>query len=71
MTGKSVKITNLNVVSGKVRSICLCGQSVKYPQCDGSHKDTTSSPDKYIGTASTPVNVCGCDEFKNTVCGCS
>lgn len=71
MTGNSLKFTKLDVVSGKSYFICQCGKSAKYPLCDGSHKETSFSPEKYVATASTSINVCGCDEFKNTICGCS
>ncbi|MFL2793606.1 MAG: CDGSH iron-sulfur domain-containing protein [Paracoccaceae bacterium] len=64
MTGGSAKFTKLEVVSGKSYFICQCGQSAKYPLCDGSHKDTAFNPEKYVATASTFINVCGCEEYK-------
>ena len=71
MTGKSAKFTKLDVISGKSYFICQCGQSARYPLCDGSHKDTVFNPEKYVATASTSISVCGCEENKTTVCGCS
>ena len=71
MTGGNAKFTKLDVVSGKSYFICQCGQSAKYPLCDGSHKDTAFIPEKYVATASTSINVCGCEEYKTTICGCS
>ena len=71
MTGGSAKFTKLDVVSGKSYFICQCGQSAKYPLCDGSHKETVFNPEKYVATASTSINVCGCEEYKTTICSCS
>jgi len=71
MTVKSEKFTKLDVVSGKSYFICQCGQSARYPLCDGSHKDTAHSPEKYVATASETINICGCEESKTTFCGCS
>ena len=71
MTDKSQKFTKLDVVSGKSYFICQCGQSAKYPLCDGSHINTAFSPEKYVATESISVNVCGCEEYKTTICSCS
>ena len=71
MNVKNEKFTKLNVISGKSYFLCQCGLSANYPLCDGSHKNTSFSPEKYVATASTSVNVCGCEEFKTTICGCS
>ena len=71
MTGESAKFTKLDVVGGKSYFICQCGQSARYPLCDGSHKDTVFNPEKYVATESTSINVCGCGEYKTTICSCS
>ena len=71
MSSKEKKFTKLDVVSGKSYFICQCGQSAKYPLCDGSHKNTSFSPKKYIASANTSVSVCGCNELKTVVCDCA
>ena len=65
------KFTKLDVVSGKSYFICQCGQSARYPLCDGSHKDTSHSPEKYVATSSMSIYVCGCGESKATLCDCT
>ena len=71
MSSKEKKFTKLDVVSGKSYFICQCGQSAKYPLCDGSHKNTSFSPEKYVASADTSVSVCGCNDLKTVVCDCS
>ena len=71
MSNKEKKYTKLNVVSGKSYFICQCGQSARYPLCDGSHKNTSFSPEKYVASANTSVSVCGCNDLKTVVCDCA
>ena len=71
MSNKEKKFTKLDVVSGKSYFICQCGQSAKYPLCDGSHKNTSFSPEKFVASANTSVNVCGCNDLKTVVCDCA
>ena len=71
MSSKEKKFTKLDVVSGKSYFICQCGQSAKYPLCDGSHKNTSFSPEKFVATANTSVSVCGCNDLKTVVCDCA
>ena len=71
MSSKEKKFTKLDVVSGKSYFICQCGQSAKYPLCDGSHKNTSFSPEKYVASANTSVSVCGCNDLRTVVCDCA
>ena len=71
MSSKEKKFTKLDVVSGKSYFICQCGQSAKYPLCDGSHKNTSFSPKKFVASANTSVSVCGCNDLKTVVCDCA
>ena len=71
MVGKSPKFTTLDVEGGKSYFICQCGKSARYPLCDGSHKDTKISPEKYVAIANASINVCGCGDSISTICGCS
>ena len=48
MNVQNKKFTKLDVVSGKAYFLCQCGQSAKYPLCDGSHKNTSFGPEKYV-----------------------
>ena len=68
---RNKNFVKLDVVNGKSYFLCQCGQSAKYPLCDGSHKNTSFSPEKYVAKANGTVNVCGCEEFKTTICGCT
>ena len=71
MSSKDKKFTKLDVVSGKSYFICQCGQSAKYPLCDGSHKNTSFGPEKFVASANTSVTVCGCNDLKTVVCDCA
>ena len=71
MSNEEKKYIKLDVVSGKSYFICQCGQSAKYPLCDGSHKNTSFSPKKYVASANTSVSVCGCNDLKTVVCDCA
>ena len=71
MSSKEKKFTKLDVVSGKSYFICQCGQSAKYPLCDGSHKNTSFSPKKFVASANTSVSVCGCNDLKTVICDCA
>ena len=71
MSANEKKFTKLEVVSGKSYFICQCGQSAKYPLCDGSHKNTSFSPEKFVASANTSVSVCGCNDLKTVVCDCA
>ena len=71
MSNKEKKFTKLDVVSGKSYFICQCGQSARYPLCDGSHKNTSFSPEKFVASANTSVSVCGCNDLKTVVCDCA
>ena len=71
MRNEDRKFTKLNVASGKSYFICQCGQSANYPLCDGSHKTTSFSPEKYVASANTSVSVCGCNNLKTVICDCA
>ena len=71
MSNEEKKFTKLDVVSGKSYFICQCGQSAKYPLCDGSHKNTSFSPEKFVASADTSVSICGCNDLKTVVCDCA
>ena len=71
MNVQNKKFTKLDVVSGKAYFLCQCGQSAKYPLCDGSHKNTSFGPEKYVAPANTSISVCGCNDSKTVVCDCA
>ena len=71
MNNVDKKYTKLDVAIGKSYFLCQCGQSARYPLCDGSHKNTIFSPEKYVASANTSVSVCGCNGLKTVVCDCA
>jgi len=71
MSIEEKKFTKLDVARGKSYFLCQCGQSAKYPLCDGSHKNTSFSPEKYVAPTDTSVSICGCNNFKTVVCDCA
>ena len=71
MNNKNTKFTKLDVVSGKSYFLCQCGLSANYPLCDGSHKNTSFSPEKYVASANTSLSICGCNDLKTVICDCA
>jgi CDGSH-type Zn-finger protein len=52
----------IEVEAGKTYFWCACGKSAKQPFCDGSHKDTGLSPQKWTAETSKTVYFCGCKQ---------
>ena len=50
----------IDVESGKSYFWCTCGKSAKQPFCDGSHKDTSFTPLKFVADATKKAYFCGC-----------
>jgi CDGSH-type Zn-finger protein len=50
----------IDVESGKSYFWCTCGKSAKQPFCDGSHKDTSFTPLKFVADTTKKVYFCGC-----------
>ena len=44
---------------------CSCGRSAKQPFCDGSHKGTEFSPQKFSVDEAKKVFLCGCKHSAN------
>jgi CDGSH-type Zn-finger protein len=55
----------IDVEAGKEYWWCACGKSKTQPFCDGSHKDTSLSPQKYTPTESGTVWFCVCKKTGN------
>ena len=49
-----------DVESGKTYFWCSCGKSAKQPFCDGSHKGTDHTPEKYVAEKDGAIFFCGC-----------
>ena len=50
----------VDVTAGKTYFWCACGRSAKQPFCDGSHKETSLTPIRYVADADKRVFFCGC-----------
>ena len=50
----------VELVAGKAYFWCSCGLSEKQPFCDGSHKPTTFTPQKFVPETTATYNLCGC-----------
>ncbi len=48
------------LIAGKTYFWCSCGHSQKQPFCDGSHKSTTMTPQKFVAETTAIYNLCGC-----------
>ena len=55
----------VEVEEGKSYFWCSCGLSAKQPFCDGSHKDTGYTPEKYDASESTTKHFCACKHTGN------
>ncbi|NKB63262.1 MAG: CDGSH iron-sulfur domain-containing protein [Gammaproteobacteria bacterium] len=55
----------IEVEAGQSYFWCACGRSNKQPFCDGSHKNTAFSPQKYVAIETKRVFFCGCKSTNN------
>lgn len=56
----------VEVEAGKSYFWCACGRSSRQPFCDGSHKDTGMSPEKFTAEKDEKVFFCGCKKTSNS-----
>ena len=56
----------VEVEAGKSYFWCSCGRSSQQPFCDGSHKDTGFSPEKFTAEKDGKVFFCGCKQTGNS-----
>ncbi|MFK7893142.1 MAG: CDGSH iron-sulfur domain-containing protein, partial [Granulosicoccus sp.] len=60
--GKSTQMQPyvVEVEAGKNYFWCACGESANQPFCDGSHKGSEFSPQKFTAEEDGKVAFCGC-----------
>ena len=56
----------VEVEAGKDYWWCVCGKSSKQPFCDGSHKGSQFSPQKWTADADATRYFCACKQTKNS-----
>ena len=56
----------VDVEEGKSYFWCSCGRSANQPFCDGSHKDTEFTPQKYTAEKTGKVFFCACKHTGKT-----
>ncbi len=52
----------VEVKAGESYFWCACGRSATQPFCDGSHKDTGMTPQKFTAEKDGSVYFCGCKQ---------
>ena len=50
----------VDLEAGKATYWCACGESSNQPFCDGSHKGTEFTPERYTPEKSGKAYLCGC-----------
>jgi CDGSH-type Zn-finger protein len=55
----------ITVEAGKTYAWCSCGLSKKQPLCDGSHKTTDMTPQRWTATKTGDAYFCGCKHSVN------
>lgn len=50
----------VDVEAGRTYFWCTCGRSAGQPFCDGSHKDTSFTPERFEASETRTLYFCGC-----------
>ncbi|MCF6245026.1 MAG: CDGSH iron-sulfur domain-containing protein [Sulfurovum sp.] len=55
----------IDLIEGQTYMFCTCGKSADFVLCDGCHKGTDFTPQKFVAEKSSPTYLCACKKSKN------
>jgi CDGSH-type Zn-finger protein len=63
--GRKIKGPFADLCAAGKHAWCSCGQSTRYPYCDGTHRGSAATPVKIVLEVGQTVVWCACGETSN------